>query len=69
VRLQPDLPSFPEKTLEQDKPIKTPADPPIIIDNATLIPKPGLGKQPTVEEDLGAIDIDIDTLIYSSYSP
>jgi hypothetical protein len=68
VRLQPDFPLFLEKTLEQDKPIKTPADLPIIINNATPIPKPGLGKQPTVEKDLGTINIDIDTLTYPPYS-
>jgi hypothetical protein len=68
VRLQSDLPLFPEKILEQDKLVKIPADQPIITDNATLIPKPGLRKKLTVEENLGAIDININILIYPPYS-
>jgi hypothetical protein len=39
------------------------------IDNTTPIPKPGLKKQPTVEKDLGIMDINIDTLIYVFYFP
>jgi hypothetical protein len=41
----------------------------IVTDNATPIPKPGLEKQPVMEEDLGAIDINIDILTYLLYSP
>jgi hypothetical protein len=69
VRPQLDLPLFLEKTPEQDKLIKIPADLPIIVDNTIPIPKPSLGKQPTVKENLGTMDIDIDTLIYLFYSP
>jgi hypothetical protein len=69
VRPQPDIPLFPEETLEQNKPIKIPADPSIVIDNTTPIPKPGLRKQLTVEKNLGAIDINIDTPTYPPYSP
>jgi hypothetical protein len=60
---------FPEKTLEQNKKIKIPVNQPIIMDNRIPIPKPGLGKQPIIEEDLGAMDIDINTPIYPTYYP
>jgi hypothetical protein len=69
AQLQLDLPLFLEKTLEQDKPVKIPDNQPIITDNTIILPKPNLGKQLIVEEDLGVIDIDMDNLIYPPYSP
>jgi hypothetical protein len=69
IRLQLDLSLVLEKTFYQNKLINIPSDQPIVTDNTTPIPKPGLGKQPIKEKNLGIIDIDIDTLINFPYSP